>query len=140
MKEDFGDDTVFNMGVDTIHRINFQLLISNNAFTTDNVNANIKAMKIVYAEMYPFMLRKKMEKQIEEQNEKMREVEKVYSSYLTYETNFYNLYNKCNVKYAPPRAIYDLLFSWRLIIERDLDSTGLLSKKEDDFLKPEESW
>lgn len=140
MKEEFAEDTMFNMGVDTVHRINFQLLISNNAFTTDNVNANIKAMKLIYAEMYPFMLRKKMTVAIKEQEDKIKGVEKAYPLYLTYEDNFYKSYNKHNIKYSPPREIYDLLFAWRLIIERDLDSTGLLSKKEDDFLKPEESW
>lgn len=126
------DSAAFNMGADTLTRINYQLWHCNGARTEGSIEAWWPALVNIYVEVNPYLndTKKDPEKLIHE--EFYKKGEEAYSKFNLYNKNYQrsSQYNK-HVQYIPPREAYDLFMKWELELRSSMDKHGLLMKKAD---------
>lgn len=121
------ENFTYDMSFSTLGRINFWLWQTNNAAFNDDVHSWRKAIRNVYKEAETFFNNDDRK----ELNEQLRNIEKEYKKYLTYEASTANPSFK-RYKPYPPRAIFDNLFNCEVKLRRFLDKEGLLMKRGED--------
>ena len=116
-------DPAFNMGSDTLSRINFQLWILNVAKSESNFEDWFNALRNVFCEAYAFLT----EAERIYQKDLRDKAEVAYNKLLRYNINFGQI--KGHQVYSPPKNIYDAFIDWELELRIHLDKHGLLMKK-----------
>jgi|TARA_R100001530_G_C4279147_1_gene145107 hypothetical protein len=116
-------DPAFNMGSDTLSRINFQLWILNVAKSKSNFDDWFNALRNVFCEAYAFLT----ESERIYQKDLRDKAEAAYNSLNVYNINFNKI--KRAHTYSPPKYIYDAFIDWELELRIHLDKHGLLMKK-----------
>ena len=115
-------DPAFNMGSDTLSRINFQLWILNVAKSEKNFEDWFNGLLNVFCEAYAFLT----EAERVYQKDLRNKAEVAYNKLLRYNINFGQIKGRA---YSPPKNIYDAFIDWELELRIHLDKHGLLMKK-----------
>lgn len=123
-----GEKPLFDMGFSTLTRINYELWSANQAEKKNDIDEWFNSLKVIYKEAEIYIPEKDKEKHIA----RMKEVEKYYDQFTSYNNMYRNLSKVRAVMYSPPKAIFDSLFKWDIELRRVLDKAGLLMKKGED--------
>ncbi len=115
-----GSKPVFDMGLSTLSRVNYQLWKANEAKSQDNPNELFKALTIIFDEVYPFM-----DKSALEHNKKL---EKKASEELIKHFSF------LQSKQRPQgnMNVWPVLMEWRRVLQVELKKAGLLMREGED--------
>lgn len=105
----------FNMGIDTLYRINYQLWLANVNQTNDDILGWYRALKVIYKEVSTYI---KQEQRLKTHKEFRLKIEKAIEESVEYQKND-EIY----------REVFDLMELWEVELRQDLDKAGLLMLK-----------
>ncbi len=123
------EESAFDMSFSTLGRINYLLWKANTAQDTDNVDAWVKTLRVLFKETSTSMTATQLEDNIKKYEEEIIPEYKKYINYISQHS--FNVRIDPDIRFQPPKRIFDLLFNWEIELRTILDKKGLLMKRGD---------